>query len=73
MFIEDTWRMTVEKILYINPEIVKVHRGKWARCIASSATCWLSFNKQNEKRLLLSYIYPKQKVVHCIASDESMS
>ena len=49
---------------YVNPEIVKVHVGKWRRCTASSAECWLSFNNKNEKRLLWSLICLKQKVVH---------
>ena len=68
MFIEDTWRMTVENILYINPEIVKVHRGKWARCIASSAACWLSFNKQKWKEIIVELHLPKAEgcTLYCL-------
>ena len=73
MFIEDTWRMNMMKILYINPKIVKVIEeieGDALRVLLSVGS--VSTNK-NEKRLLLSYICIEQKVVHCIASDESMS
>ena len=64
--------MTVEKILYINPEIVKVQESERDALRVLLRVGSVSTNK-NEKRLLLSYICPKQKVVHCIASDESMS
>ena len=53
MLIEDTWRMNMMKILYINPKIVKVHWENWRRRIASSAECWLSLNKQKWKEIIV--------------------
>ena len=55
MFIEDTWRKTMEKILYIDPEIVKVHWKKRRRCTASSTECWYSFNDKHESKIILEF------------------
>ena len=55
MFIEDTWRKTMEKIFYIDPEIVKVHWKKRRRCTANSTECWYSFNDKHESKIIVEF------------------